>query len=91
LDIPLRLQLFARSLVEALNIWPWNKKYGMERISTEEGNEIFCKCGHAKLLHEKNGCSYSETKNYHEKDGYTLRISKIDEYCICKEYGKRKI
>lgn len=63
----------------------------MERISTEEGNEIFCKCGHAKLLHEKNGCSYSETKNYHEKDGYILRISKIDEYCICKEYGKRKI
>jgi len=65
--------------------------YHMGGISIEEGNEIFCKCGHAKLLHEKSGCSYSETKNYHEKDGYILTVSKIDEYCICKEYGKRGI
>ena len=63
----------------------------MDGISIEEGNEIFCKCGHAKLLHEKSGCSYSETKNYHEKDGYILTVSKIDEYCIGKEYGKRGI
>ena len=59
-------------------------------ISGEETSQTFCGCGHSKLLHEKGGCAYYETKSYREKEGYLLRVVKVDEYCVCREYGERE-